>query len=76
MFLQNAAGAFLGSLPLMCLIGWSAFPQGQRLARIEQQLDKLGDDLKSVGVRVAGHDTKIGVIEAKLDGPRLVQSPR
>jgi len=76
MFFQNAAGVFLGSFPLMCLIGWAAFQQGQRLSRIETQLDRLGDDLKGVGVRVAGHDTKIGVIETKLDGPRLVQSPR
>jgi hypothetical protein len=51
MFLQNAAGVFLGSFPLMCLIGWAAFQQGQRLSRIETQLDRLGDDLKSVGVR-------------------------
>jgi hypothetical protein len=64
---QTALGVSLRGLPLVGVIGWAAFQQSQRLARIEKHLDDLGTDLKALGLRVNTHDTKLAVIEAHLN---------
>ncbi|HEX4749913.1 MAG TPA: hypothetical protein VH302_10260 [Bryobacteraceae bacterium] len=40
---------------------------------LQQFLDQLGNDLKSLGVRANEHDTRITVLETRLDNPRLVR---
>lgn len=67
--LTSAAGVFLGSLPLLGVIGWASFPQNSRLSRIESQLDELGKDLKALGIRVSSSETEMAIIKTKLDRP-------
>lgn len=63
---QQFLGVFVATLPLMGVIGWAAFAQNQRLGRIETQLDLLGSDLKALGVRSNGHETRITVLETRM----------
>ncbi len=63
---------FLATLPLVGVIGWAAFVQERRLARIESQLDSLGQRLEGLGMRVNDHDVRIARVETRLDNPRLV----
>jgi hypothetical protein len=69
---QQFLAVFLGTLPLVGVIGWAALTQNQRLSRIESQLDALGRDMKELGVRTAGHETRISVLETRIEGPRVV----
>lgn len=71
-FIQVCTGVFVGTLPLLGVIGWAAFMQDKRLTRIESQLDELGKDLKALGIRMSNAETKVAVVEAKLDRPHIV----
>lgn len=71
-FIQVCADVFAGTLPLIGVIGWAAFTQNLRLGRIEGQLDELGKDLKALGIRTPAVETKVAVIETKLDRPTIV----
>ena len=75
--LQQFLAVFAATLPLVGVIGWAAFAQNarfdamdRRLGRIEYQLDELGKDLKSLGLRTNEHETRITVLERQ--SPRLV----
>ena len=70
--ITTVAGVFIGSLPLVGVIGWAAFTQNNRLNRIEAQLDELGKDLKNLGIRVSNIEIRVSVAETKLDGPRFI----
>ena len=74
---------FIATLPLVGVIGWAALQQNSRfdmltqsfnhrMDRLEKRLDELGDDMKSLGVRINEHEVRIAKVETRLDGPRMV----
>jgi hypothetical protein len=71
-FWQQFLPVFCATIPLIGVIGWAAFTQDKRLGRIETQLDALGNDLKSLGIRANEHEVKIVRLETRIEGPRMI----
>lgn len=71
-FVQVCAGVFIGTLPLVAMIGWAAFQNNHRLGLIEDRLKTIETKLDALTIRIGSNETKIAVIEAKIDGQKLI----
>lgn len=66
-----AVSVFLGTLPLLGTILWGLPQNERRLSAIEKHMDSIESKIERYGEKINSSETKIAVIETRLDGPRL-----
>ena len=76
--LQQGISVFVGTLPLIGVIGWAALSQnarfdalGVRMSRIEAQLDRQGSDISGIRTELSNLNSRVSVLEDR--GGRLVR---
>jgi uncharacterized protein YdcH (DUF465 family) len=86
--LPGALSVFAGSLPLLCVISWFTYQQGDRFKRIEDRLDrvdsridrlknkidKLTDAVTSLVTELRVMNMRVASLEQKEDQPRVLKS--